>query len=453
LIKEFLMKHQHPPVPVIVILALAILVGGYFGIRALLNKGSAALTASGTIETVEVNISPEIGGKVAVVSVEEGSAVKAGDVLFRLDDTLLQGQRTVVSASLNLTRAAIFTADAAQSTAQANYYLAVNAARLESASTRTSDWRAVNPAGYTLSGGYFSRADEITAAEAEVESARSACDAAQNSLSTLLTDPANAVFVTAERHLANARAASNVAQDVLSRTNVANNIALRAAAQYAYDIAKADLEDAQAAYDSLKDTNAAIKIATSRAELSVAQERFESAQDRLLVLQTGENSPKVEAAQTVLHQALAAVDQAHLAVTQAEASLALLDIQIAKMTVTAPADGTILTSSIQPGEIVAPSAAAMTLGRLDNLTITVYVPENLYGGLYLEQSATMTVDSFPGETFNATVIHIADQAEFTPRNIQTIEGRTSTVFAIKLQVQDPGGKLKPGMPADVVFGK
>jgi hypothetical protein len=65
----------------------------------------------------------------------------------------------------------------------------------------------------------------------------------------------------------------------------------------------------------------------------------------------------------------------------------------------------------------------------------------------------LTSDSFPGETFTATIIHIADQAEFTPRNVQTIEGRTSTVFAIKLQVQDPGRKLKPGMPADVVFGK
>ncbi len=101
--------------------------------------------------------------------------------------------------------------------------------------------------------------------------------------------------------------------------------------------------------------------------------RYESAQDRLLALQTGEDSPKVTAAQAVLHQAQAAADQAALAVTQAEASLALIDTQIAKLTITAPADGTILTSSIQPGEIVAPNASAMTLGRLDNLTITVYV--------------------------------------------------------------------------------
>jgi multidrug resistance efflux pump len=153
----------------------------------------------------------------------------------------------------------------------------------------------------------------------------------------------------------------------------------------------------------------------------------------------------------VLHQAVAAEDQANLVVTQAEASLALIDMQIAKLTITAPADGTILTRSIQPGVIVAPSAPALTLGRLDNLTITVYVPEDRYGELSLGQSATVTVDSFPGETFSAIVDHIAEQAEFTPRNVQTTEGRTSTVFAIKLQVQDPTGKLKPGMPADVTF--
>ena len=71
------MKHKRPPIPVIIILVLAVLVGGYFGIRALLNPASTALTASGTIEAVEVTISPEIGGKVAEVSVDEGAQVKA----------------------------------------------------------------------------------------------------------------------------------------------------------------------------------------------------------------------------------------------------------------------------------------------------------------------------------------------------------------------------------------
>jgi hypothetical protein len=61
------------------------------------------------------------------------------------------------------------------------------------------------------------------------------------------------------------------------------------------------------------------------------------------------------------------------------------------------------------------------------------------------------VDSFPGETFSGTVVYISDQAEFTPRNVQTVEGRKTTVYAIKLNVPNADLKLKPGMPADVTF--
>jgi multidrug resistance efflux pump len=447
------MQHKRPPIPVIIILILAVLAAGYFGIRALLDKGDGALSASGTIEAVEVTLSPELGGKVAEVYVDEGDVIKAGDQLFRLDDTLLQAQHAVAAASLDLATAASKTADAALATARANYELTLDAARAESAATRTSDWRAANPAGYTLPGGYFGRADQIAAAQAEVEAARSARDAAQTKLYGLFTDSANADFVAAEKRLNEARAALVVAQDVLARANLSANTDLRDSAQAAYDDAKAEMEDAQAAYDDLKDSDAAQAILAARAGLAVVEERYQSAQDRLLLLQTGVYSPRLAAAQAALDQAQAAADQAHLAVAQAEASLALIDTQIAKLTVIAPADGVVLTRAIQPGEVVPAGASAITLGRLDNLTITVYVPEDRYGELSLGQSATVSVDSFPGETFTATIVHIADQAEFTPRNVQTVEGRTSTVFAIRLKVEDPECRLKPGMPADVVFGE
>jgi len=445
------MKHKRPPVPLIIILVLAVVVGGYFILRSMLTPAQTSLTASGTIEAVEVTISPEIGGKVAEVMVEEGATVNAGDVLFRLDDTLLKAQRAVASASLDTARGAVTTAQAAVTTAQANYTVSYNAARLAAANARTSDWHSVNPTGYSLNGGYFSQADQISAAQAEVDSARTARDAAQASLDASLADPTGADFVAAEKQLADARAASMVAQDVLTRASAANNTDLRDAAQSAYDLAKTGLEAAQTAYDALKGSTAAVKIVAARLTLSIAQESYGSAQDRLLALQTGENSPLVAAAQAVLHQAQAAADQAALSVAQAEANLALIDAQMSKLTITAPADGTILTSSLQPGEIVAPNAVAMTLGNLKDLTITVYVPEDLYGQLSVDQPATMSVDSFPGETFAASVNHIADQAEFTPRNVQTAAGRSSTVFAVKLLILDPNGKLKPGMPADVSF--
>jgi membrane fusion protein YbhG len=87
------------------------------------------------------------------------------------------------------------------------------------------------------------------------------------------------------------------------------------------------------------------------------------------------------------------------------------------------------------------------------MTITVYIPEDRYGAINLGETAQVKVDSFPGEAFTAKVSYIADQAEFTPRNVQTSEGRRSTVFAIKLSIGNSGGELKPGMPADVTFGK
>lgn len=93
----------------------------------------------------------------------------------------------------------------------------------------------------------------------------------------------------------------------------------------------------------------------------------------------------------------------------------------------------------------------MILAKLDDLKITVYIPEDRYGSVKIGQQAQVFVDSFPGETFTGVVVSIADQAEFTPRNVQTEEGRRTTVFAVELKVENPDGRLKPGMPADVSF--
>lgn len=448
------MQPKRVPIPVIVLLCLLLFVGVFFGVRALLTKPSTALTASGSIETTEVTISPELGGKVAEVLVDEGASVKAGDPLFRLDDTLLQAQLSVAAAGLDSAQAVSRTAAAALATAQAQYQLALDASQVSSASARTASWRATQPAGYSLPGWFFTQAETIAAAQTEVDAARSLRDHAQTELDNQQKDPTAADFLAAENRLNQARAAFVVADDVLTRAKAAqDNANLQAAAQDSYDSAKTELEDAQSAYDTLKDGEAAKNIITARADLSAAQESFETAQDRLLALQTGEKSPQLAVAQAALTQAQTAAEQAVLAVNQAQASLALLEAQIAKLTVQAPSEGVILTRSIQPGEVIPAGAAAFTLGCLDDLTLTVYIPEDRYGEVQLGQAVSVTVDSFPGVTFTAIVSHIADQAEYTPRNVQTVSGRKSTVFAIKLQVQDPSGRLKPGMPADVTFSK
>ena len=93
----------------------------------------------------------------------------------------------------------------------------------------------------------------------------------------------------------------------------------------------------------------------------------------------------------------------------------------------------------------------LTVARLETLTVTVYISEDRYGEVSLGEAATLQVDSFPGESFAATVTRIADQAEYTPRNVQTKEERQTTVYAVELSVGNQDGRLKPGMPVDVTF--
>ncbi len=457
----------------------------YFGFRVFSNRDDGKLRASGTIEAVEVNVSPETSGKVKEALVEEGQAVKMGDPILNLDESLLTAQRQVAQSGVDSAHNALLTAQSAYNMAQAQYDAAVTAARAQQGAARLTDWFSRAPGQFDQPLWYFSQDEQITAAQSEVDSSQQALQQAQTDLDQVVKNLNNSDFVNAEARLANARVSYLVAKSVHDRAQATGgkvnpdslNLDLPAlapaykikiavakglssnsgnvitSAQDALDSATTELNDAQKAYDSLVNTDAADRVLEARAVLSVARERYETALDTLSKLQTGEHSPQVNIASLALDQSKAVLQQAQGAVNQAEANLALLDTQLKKLIVYAPMDGVILTRNVEPGEFVQPGAAAITMANLSELTITVYVPEDRYGEISLGQQVTVTVDSFPNQTFSATVSSIADQAEFTPRNVQTVQGRSATVYAVKLKVSDPEGKLKLGMPADVVFTK
>lgn len=445
------MQIKRPPF-VVIILAVAILLAGGYYLYTVARPADSALTASGSIEATEILIAPELSGKVIEVLVNQGDMVEAGDVLFRLDDTLPKAQRDVTASALDTAKAASLTADAAAASAQAQYILVLNAALTEQKSNRTINWTETQPSEFDQPTWYFAKPEQVSAAQAEVDAAKSALDATRGKLSAVIEKAASEDFLKAEERLLNARATFQVAEDVLDDSSSADQ-SLRDSAQQAYDDASSELTNAQTAYEDAVTTSGAEDVLTARADLSVTQERYDAAQDRLLALQTGYFSPKVVAAQKALDQALLAAEQSKSAVQQAESSLKLIDTQISKLTITAPTDGMILTRAVEPGEVVMPGSGLLTMARMSDLTITVYIPEDRYGEILMGQAADVTVDSFPEETFASTVMYISDKAEFTPRNVQTVEGRKTTVFAIKLMLADAGGKLKPGMPADVLFIK
>ncbi len=447
------MEHRRPPLLVIIlVLVVIVTLGAYYLYTSTRPAANGSLSASGTVETTEISIAPELSGKVAEVLVGEGDAVKTGDVLLRLDDSLLKAQRAVTAASVESAKASASTAEAAVASAQAQYDLALNTALNEDKTNRTASWNQTKPTDFSQPSWYFSKSEQTASMQTELATAKTALDEARENLKFVQEKSTSSTFLETEKRLANARVASQIAQAVLDRANTALDAQdMKDEAQNSLDDAKSELTDAQKAYDDAVTTEGAADVLQARAKLFVSQERYDIVQDQLRALETGEQAPKVAAAQATLDQAKAAAAQAQSAVRQAEANLALTEAQIAKLTIVAPADGVILTRNVEPGEVVNPGSVVLSLGQLANLTITVYVPEDLYGKISLEDKADVTVDSFTGKVFEATVIHISDKGEFTPRNVQTADGRKTTVYAIKLKVTNTDGNLKPGMPADVVF--
>jgi multidrug resistance efflux pump len=135
----------------------------------------------------------------------------------------------------------------------------------------------------------------------------------------------------------------------------------------------------------------------------------------------------------------------------ARAALGELEVQLDKLTLKAPISGLVLERAVHVGELAIPAAPLMNLGDLDDLILTVYIPEDRLGEVSLGLPVSVTVDAYPGRAFSGTVRHIADEAEFTPKNVQTREERVNLVFAVKVNLPNPDHALKPGMPADVQF--
>jgi len=198
-------------------------------------------------------------------------------------------------------------------------------------------------------------------------------------------------------------------------------------------------------------TSSAQSVLEARAKVAAAVARLDNAKDQLASLQTGDQSLQLQAAAAGVKQAQAAVSQAQNDVAQATASLNLIKLQQDKCTVTASIAGVISSRNLEAGEMAAAGGTVMVISQLNPVTLTVYVPEDRYGQVKLGQQVSITVDSFPGETFSGTVQYISSEAEFTPRDVQTVAGREATVYAVKINVPNDKLLLKSGMAADVTF--
>jgi HlyD family secretion protein len=140
-------------------------------------------------------------------------------------------------------------------------------------------------------------------------------------------------------------------------------------------------------------------------------------------------------------------------IAQATAQLAEVDVQIREMKISAPSDCVLEVLNVKPGDVVAPNREVATLLLPQHLWVRVYVPEPWLGHIQLGDKVRVKVDSDPGKEFEGMVEQLARQAEFTPRNVQTVGERIKQVFGVKIRLDNRQGNLRAGMAADVVFPK
>jgi len=133
------------------------------------------------------------------------------------------------------------------------------------------------------------------------------------------------------------------------------------------------------------------------------------------------------------------------------AQLAEIESQLREMRITAPSDSILEVLSVKVGDVLPANREIATLLLPQHLWVRVYVPEPWLGHIQLGEAVKVMVDSEPNRDFAGTVEQIARQAEFTPRNVQTIGERVKQVFGIKIRLDNSEGKLRAGMAADVTF--
>lgn len=232
--------------------------------------------------------------------------------------------------------------------------------------------------------------------------------------------------------------------------------------------AKAALELAQSEYNRLlklreEATAARIEFDQAERQLKAARAEVAAAEQRVSLLEEGTRKEDVAAARATLAEAEQAlklmaagyrqeeIAQAAAQVRAAEANVAAIRVRLGELTVSAPGKCVVEAVDLEPGDIVAQNAPAISLLDLSKLWVRAYVPEDRLGQVAVGTRVPIRVDSFPGERFMARLTFVSRDAEFTPRNVQTPEERSKQVFRIKVYLEEGLDRLRAGMAADVLL--
>lgn len=133
----------------------------------------------------------------------------------------------------------------------------------------------------------------------------------------------------------------------------------------------------------------------------------------------------------------------------AQSQVEVLQVQLQKTHIVSPITGVVLERNVEAGEVVFPGMVLMTIGDYRRPWVRVYIGETDIGKVRIGQEAFAITDAYPTRKFPGTLRYIANEAEFTPKNVQTRQERVKLVYEARVYLSNEEGILKPGMPADV----
>jgi HlyD family secretion protein len=372
---------------VIILIVLLLAVGAVTVWRVVLAKPDGAANViylSGRVEGDDSAVSSKATGRLLEAKVREGDEVKAGDVIAVLDDQQLRDRESQAQATVAQTQA-----------------------RLESARQQI-------------------RVLEDQLRQNSVETGQSKVDANGR------VSQAQGDLAAAEADLAQQEAAYKLAlfdKDAYTRLAQTGAVSERQGKQA----------------ETTAETQAALVAASKR--------KVEAARGALATAQATLSNPDIRGLQASTIRQQIAQQQADIASAAADeqhARGALLEAQANRkdLTVTAPFDGTVVTRTAEPGEVLTAGTPIVTLLDLHKVYLRGYIPEGQIGRVKVGQVAHVFLDSNTRQPLDAYVLRIDPQATFTPENTYFRDDRVKQVVGVKLALKSGFGYAKPGMPAD-----
>ena len=367
------------------------------------HEATSSILGYGTIEAREIHVGSRIGGRVLKVLVKESDIVDKDTILVTLESEELKAQEKQAQAALRA-------AQAAEQQLIAGYRKELKAKSKSKVEEQRQYLNKIKKGP---------RKEEIDAQKALVKSAKSKYNHAKKEFQRILTEGKNS---------------SQREKDNALRT---------------LEMANAQLNAETKKYQLLMSGSTSEEIAMAIQRLAQAKAEF----NRLKAGPRKEEKDKAKANKEEI-----------------QAKLELIKVQLKECKIKSPIKGRVEICNLEPGDILAPGQTAVTLLKPYDLWVKIYIKEYELHRVSIGEKVDVIIEintraaersiakrimsSFITEepkevTFKGKIIHIASQAEFTPRNVQTKEARSNQVFAVKVAILNPEKTLRPGMSVTV----